>query len=487
MSRLKDILYGVGIEQVVGSTGVDVRGIEFESRQIGLNDIFVAIKGRVFDGHHFIKQACDQGAIAIICEILPDIIINGITYVQVTDTTAALAYLGDNFYHQPSKELILIGVTGTNGKTTVATLLHELFSDLGFLSGLLSTVKNKICDQVLPATHTTPDALTIHRTLRNMVDKGVTHCFMEVSSHGIDQNRTLALDFDGGIFTNLTHDHLDYHKNFRTYRDVKKRFFDQLKSKAFALTNQDDKNGSFMLQNSKARTFTYAQKSLADFKVQILEQQISGQLLKIGNHEVWVKLIGGFNAYNILAIYACADLLEVDSMTVLQKISNLNSVSGRFEYYVASNGVTAIVDYAHTPDALENVLSTITDLRTGNETLTTVLGCGGDRDITKRPKMAAVATHWSNKVIFTSDNPRSESPEVIIGHMEAGVPSAEFKKFVSIIDRRQAIKTAVQMTRAGDLILIAGKGHENYQEIAGVRHNFDDFKIVCEYLNDQTK
>jgi len=309
---------------------------------------------------------------------------------------------------------------------------------------------------------------------------------MEVSSHGIDQNRTLGLAFDGGIFTNLTHDHLDYHNDFKTYRNVKKRFFDQLSPKAFALTNQDDKNGAFMLQNTKARTFTYAHKSLADFKVQTLEQQISGQLLKIGEKEVWVKLIGGFNAYNLLAIYACAELLKMDTMLVLQQISTLNSVSGRFEYFVAANGVTAIVDYAHTPDALDNVLSTIADLRTGNEILTTVVGCGGDRDTTKRPKMAAVATHWSNKVIFTSDNPRSESPEAIIAQMEAGVPPAEFKKFVSIVDRKQAIKTAVQIAQPGDMILIAGKGHETYQEIAGVRHDFDDYKIVCEFLNDQT-
>ena len=486
MSMLKDILYRVSIDQVVGSTVVDVRGLEFDSRRVGLNDVFVAIEGAVFDGHDYIKQACEQGAIAIICQRLPELIINGITYVQVADTTAALAFMADNFYEQPSQSLVLVGVTGTNGKTTVATLLYELFSSLGVTSGLLSTVENRIGKQVLPATHTTGDSLMINRMLRNMVDQGVTHCFMEVSSHGIDQNRTLGLTFDGGIFTNLTHDHLDYHKDFKTYRNVKKRFFDQLSPKAFALTNQDDKNGAFMLQNTKARTFTYAQKSLADFKVQTLEQQISGQLLKIGGQEVWVKLIGGFNAYNLLAIYACAELLEMDAMAALQQISTLNSVSGRFEYFVAANGVTAIVDYAHTPDALENVLSTIDDLRTGNEILTTVVGCGGDRDAAKRPKMAAVATHWSNKVIFTSDNPRSESPEAIIAQMEAGVPPAEFKKFVSIVDRKQAIKTAVQMAQPGDMILIAGKGHENYQEIAGVRHDFDDYKIVCEFLNDQT-
>ena len=486
MILLKDILYRVAIEQVVGSTAVAVRNVAFDSRRVALNDVFVAIKGTLSDGHHFIKQACDQGAIAIICEQLPEMIINGITYVQVRDTSEALAYIADNYYEQPAKDLVLVGVTGTNGKTTVATLLHQLFTKMGYATGLLSTVENKIGHEIIPSTHTTPDSLTINRFLRKMVDAGLTHCFMEVSSHGIDQNRTLALDFDGGIFTNLTHDHLDYHKDFKTYRDVKKRFFDGLKPQAFALTNQDDKNGGFMLQNTKARVQTYAQKSLADFKVQVLEQQISGQLLKIDGHEVWVKLIGGFNAYNLLAIYACATLLEADPISVLQQISTLESVSGRFQYYVAPNGVTAIVDYAHTPDALENVLGTIAGIRTGNETLITVVGCGGDRDKTKRPKMASVATHWSNKVIFTSDNPRSEPAEEIIAQMEAGVPAHEFKKFVSIADRRQAIKTAVQMAESGDLILIAGKGHETYQEISGVRHDFDDYKIASEFLNDQT-
>ena len=486
MILLKDILYRVGIEQVVGSTAVAVRGVEFDSRRVALNDVFVAIKGALVDGHQFIKQACYQGAIAIICEKFPEMIINGITYVQVRDASAALAYIADNFYEQPAKDLVLVGVTGTNGKTTVATMLHQLFTKMGYAAGLLSTVENKIGHEIIPSTHTTPDSLTINRLLRQMVDAGLTHCFMEVSSHGIDQNRTLGLDFDGGIFTNLTHDHLDYHKDFKTYRDVKKRFFDGLKSQAFALTNQDDKNGGFMLQNTKARVQTYAQKSLADFKVQVLEQQISGQLLKIDGQEVWVKLIGGFNAYNLLAIYACGILLEVDPISVLQQISTLESVSGRFQYYVAPNGVTVIVDYAHTPDALENVLGTIAGIRTGNETLITVVGCGGDRDKTKRPKMAAVATHWSNKVIFTSDNPRSESAEEIISQMESGVPAHDYKKFVSITDRRQAIKTAVQMAASGDLILIAGKGHETYQEISGVRHDFDDYKIASEFLNDQT-
>lgn len=486
MTLLKDILYRVGLEQVVGSTAVGVRGVEFNSRHVALNDVFVAIKGSLVDGHQFIKQACDQGAVAIVCEQLPDLIVNGITYVKVRDTSEALAYIADNYYQQPSRELILVGVTGTNGKTTVATLLHQLYTKMGYGAGLLSTVENKIGSTIMPATHTTPDSLTINKLLRAMVDAGLTHCFMEVSSHGIDQNRTLGLDFDGGVFTNLTHDHLDYHKDFKTYRNVKKRFFDGLNPQAFALTNQDDKNGSYMLQNTKARVQTYAQKSLADFKVQVLEQQISGQLLKINGQEVWVKLIGGFNAYNLLAIYACAELLGADPMNILQQISTLESVSGRFQYYVAPNGVTAIVDYAHTPDALENVLGTIAGLRTGNETLITVVGCGGDRDRTKRPKMAAVATHWSNKVIFTSDNPRSESPEEIIAQMEAGVPAHEFKKFVSITDRRQAIKTAVQMAKPGDLILIAGKGHETYQEIAEVRHDFDDYKTATEFLNDLT-
>jgi UDP-N-acetylmuramoyl-L-alanyl-D-glutamate--2,6-diaminopimelate ligase len=482
MKVLKDILYRVPIQGVVGSTGITVAQIAFDSRQIGLNDAFVALRGTIVDGHNFIKQACDQGAIAIICEELPQNIINGITYVTVADASEALAYMADNFYEHPSSELTLVGVTGTNGKTTVATLLYDLFMALGHRAGLLSTVVNRIGVAAFPATHTTADPLTINNYLRQMVDQGVTHCFMEVSSHGIDQNRTLGLAFSGGIFTNLSHDHLDYHKDFKTYRDVKKRLFDQLPRTAFALVNQDDKNGSVMLQNTKATKVTYAQKSLADYKVSILERQLSGQLIKINQQEVWVKLIGGFNAYNVLAIYACADLLGQPQLESLKALSTLESVSGRFQYIISSSGVTAIVDYAHTPDALDNVLSTIDGLRSGNESLITVVGCGGDRDPDKRPKMAAIATQWSSKVVFTNDNPRGEDPQAILQAMVAGVPAQDFKKYVVIADRAQAIKAAVQMAAPNDIILIAGKGHETYQEIRGQRFDFNDLQIVTDLL-----
>lgn len=484
MKLLKDLLYRVPIQGVVGATGITVAEICFDSRKVDLNDVFVAVRGTMVDGHHYIKQACDQGAIAIICEELPQHIINGITYVTVTDATQAMAYMADNFYDHPSAALTLVGVTGTNGKTTVATLLYDLFTKLGHQTGLLSTVVNRIGAIERPATHTTPDSLTINKLLRTMLDHDVTHCFMEASSHGIDQNRTLGLTFAGGIFTNLSHDHLDYHHDFKSYRDVKKRLFDQLPQSAFALVNLDDKNGAVMLQNTKASKVTYAQKSLADYKVNVLERQLSGQLIKINQQEVWVKLIGAFNAYNLLAIYACADLLKQPGRETLRVLSTLESVSGRFQYFISSTGVTAIVDYAHTPDALDNVLSTINDLRTGNESLITVVGCGGDRDPEKRPKMGAIAASWSSKVIFTNDNPRNEDPQLILQAIEAGVAAQDFKKYVVIADRAQAIKTAVQMAAPKDIILIAGKGHETYQEIKGQRFDFNDLEIVTDLLTN---
>ena len=487
MILLKDILYKVTLEKVVGNTSVAITNIEFDSRKVALNDVFVAIKGTLSDGHDFIKMASEKGAIAIVCETLPEIIINGITYVQVKDSQQALAFMAANFYENPSENLKLVGVTGTNGKTTISTLLYELFKNAGFETGLLSTVNIKVGDTTYPATHTTPDSLTINKYLREMVDAGVEYCFMEVSSHGIHQKRTEALHFAGGIFTNLSHDHLDYHKDFKEYRDVKKSFFDALPKSAFALTNVDDKNGPVMLQNTLAKKYTYALKSMADYKAQILENQFTGLLLKINTHELWVKLIGNFNAYNLLAIYGASDLLGLETMEALQLMSTLESVDGRFQYAVSSKNITAIVDYAHTPDALKNVFETINSIRTGNEELITVVGCGGNRDAEKRPKMGNIAATLSTKVIFTSDNPRNEDPELIIEAIEKGVSPTHYKKTLSITDRRQAIKTACQMANEGDIVLIAGKGHETYQEIKGERFDFDDFKIVNQMLTDLHK
>lgn len=487
MMQLKDILYKVVLNSVVGSTSVSVNNIDFDSRNISLNDVFVAIPGTVADGHDYIDKALKQGAIAIICEKLPIEFINGVTYVEVESSSQALAVMASNFYGNPSDNLKLVGITGTNGKTTIATLLYQLFKKAGYKVGLLSTVKILVDDKEFKATHTTPDSITINKYLKHMNDEGVEFCFMEVSSHGIHQNRTEGLQFEGGIFTNLSHDHLDYHETFAEYRDVKKSFFDSLSSKAFALVNIDDKNGLIMLQNTKAKKYTYALKSYADYKANILENQFSGLLLKIDDNEVWTQLIGNFNAYNLLAIYATADLLGLEKVEILRLISELESVSGRFQYIISDEKITAIVDYAHTPDALKNVLETINSIRTKNEELITVVGCGGDRDKTKRPKMAHIASALSTKVILTSDNPRSEAPETIIEDMEQGVEPQNFKKTMSIVDRKQAIKTACQLAQPNDIILIAGKGHETYQEIKGERFDFDDFKIVQEFLKQLQK
>ena len=482
MITLKDILYKVSLEKVVGNTAVAFRELQFDSRKVGLDDVFIAIKGTQSDGHQFIKKAIDQGALAVVCQQIPKEIINGITYLQVQDTQQALAIMASHFYGNPSAELQLVGVTGTNGKTTIATLLYTLFTSAGYNVGLLSTIKVIIGATEHAATHTTPDSLAINKYLRQMVDAGVAYCFMEVSSHGIDQKRTEGLHFAGGIFTNLSHDHLDYHTSFKQYRDVKKTFFDGLPKTAFALTNADDKNGPVMLQNTKARKYTYALKTIADYKAQILENQLQGLLLKINNQELWVKLIGNFNAYNLLAIYATAEQLGLEELEILQLLSTLESVDGRFQYIVSEGKITAIIDYAHTPDALKNVLETINTIRSGNEQLITVVGCGGDRDVEKRPKMGAIAAQLSTKVIFTSDNPRSENPDTIIQHIEAGVPPQHYKKTIAISDRKQAIKTACQMANEHDIILVAGKGHETYQEIQGVRSEFDDRKTISELL-----
>ncbi len=487
MVQLKDILYRTTLNSVVGNTSVMVNAIAFDSRKVNKNDVFVAINGTALDGHNYIEKAIDKGATAIVCEKLPINFVDKITYVEVDDATKALAFMASNYYQTPSENLKLIGVTGTNGKTTVATLLYQLFKKAGFKVGLLSTVRVMVDNKEYEATHTTPDSLTINRYLNEMNLEGVEYCFMEVSSHGIHQNRTVGLHFIGGIFTNLTHDHLDYHNTFSEYRDVKKSFFDKLPKQAFALVNIDDKNGLVMLQNTKARKFTYALKTYADYKAQILENQFGGLLLKINESEVWTRLIGSFNAYNVLAIYGTAELLGLEKVENLRIISELESVAGRFQYLISDENITAIVDYAHTPDALKNVLETINNIRTNNEELITVVGCGGDRDTTKRPKMGHIASALSTKVIFTSDNPRSEIPETIIEQIEKGVEPQNFKKTVSIVDRKQAIKTACQLAKSNDIILIAGKGHETYQEIKGQRFDFDDYKIVQEFLKQLQK
>ena len=476
------------MKAVAGDTGVTINTIHFDSRKVQLNDVFIAIRGTLSDGHDYIKNAENQGALAIVCEEMPENKINGVTYIEVENTKKALAFIASNFYDNPSENLKLVGVTGTNGKTTIATLLYELFRKAGYKTGLLSTVKVMVGETEYATERTTPDSITINSYLDKMTEAGVEFCFMEVSSHGIDQERTTGLKFRGGIFTNLSHDHLDYHKDFAEYRDVKKRFFDELPAHAFALTNADDKNGTVMLQNTKALKKTYALKNYADYKAQILENQLTGLLLKVNDQELWTKLIGNFNAYNVLAIYAAAQLLGLEELEALQIISELNSVSGRFQYIISEKEqITAIVDYAHTPDALQNVLETINTIRTKNEELITVVGCGGDRDKTKRPKMGHIASALSSKVIFTSDNPRTEDPEKIIEDVEAGVEPQNFNKTMSVTNRKQAIKTACVMASRKDIILIAGKGHETYQEVNGVKSDFDDLKIVTEFLKKLDK
>ena len=487
MIILKDILYRVSLEAVVGKTDVAIKDIHFDSRKVALNDVFVAISGTLSDGHNFIKMAVDKGALAVICEKMPEHKVNGVTYVQVKNSKEALAFMAANYYENPSENLKLIGVTGTNGKTTIASLLYQLFTKAGFKCGLLSTVQVLVGEEKFPATHTTPDSLTINKYLKMMNDAGVEFCFMEVSSHGIAQHRTTALKFEGGIFTNLSHEHLDYHNTFAQYRDVKKAFFDQLPAAAFAIVNADDKNGKVMLQNTRAKKYTYALKSVADYKAQILENDFGGLLLKVNGHDLWTKLIGNFNAYNILAIYAASELLGLKTIESLKYISELEAVSGRFQYIISEEKITAIVDYAHTPDALQNVLETINSIRTKNEELITVVGCGGDRDRSKRPKMGHIASALSTKVVFTSDNPRTEDPDKIIEEVEAGVEPQNYKKIMSITNRKQAIKTACQLAGKNDIILIAGKGHETYQEINGVRKDFDDLKIVTQYLKELKK
>jgi len=475
-------LHKVNVDSIQGNTEKLVNAIVFDSREVKQNNLFVAQKGLLFDGHQFIEKAIELGATVIVCEELPKNLIQNITYVQVEDSNSALAIIASNFYDNPSSKLKLIGITGTNGKTTIATLLYHLFQKSGYKTGLLSTVKILVDTLQYNATHTTPNSVLINKYLNEMVELGVDYCFMEVSSHGIQQKRTEGLQFAGGVFTNLTHDHLDYHKTFAAYRDVKKSFFDSLPKTAFALVNIDDKNGAVMLQNTIAKKQSYALKTIADFKVRILENQFSGLLLTINNNEVWIKLIGSFNAYNLAAVYGVASLLGLDSNEALIHISELESVSGRFQHFISESGITAIIDYAHTPDALKNVLETINNIRTGNEQVITVVGCGGNRDKAKRPVMGRLASQLSTQVIFTSDNPRNENPQTIIEEIEVGVAPENFKKTVSILDREQAIKTATKLANKGDIILIAGKGHETYQEVKGVRSHFDDYEKITQFL-----
>lgn len=480
MTVLSEILHNVKIEKLLGDAGTLINNVTFDSRIVSKSDLFVATRGTKTDGHSYIEQVSEKGATAIVCEDFPSKINNEIVYIKVKDSAEALGLIASNFYGNPSSKLKLVGVTGTNGKTTIASLLHRLFMNLGYRCGLMSTVRNYINDKVIPATHTTPDALQLNKLLSEMVSDGCDYCFMEVSSHSVAQHRISGLTFAGGIFTNITHDHLDYHKTFDEYIKAKKGFFDSLPAHAFALTNSDDKNGLVMLQNTAAEKKTYALKSFADFKCRIIESHMDGTMLKIDNAEVWIKLIGEFNAYNILAIYSTALLLKQKKEEILPLISNLRAVDGRFEYVNSEDGRTAIVDYAHTPDALVNVLNTINRLKTGYEQVITVVGAGGDRDKTKRPVMAKVAVEMSNKLILTSDNPRSERPEDILKDMEAGIELQHMRKVLTIIDRKEAIKTACMMANKGDIILVAGKGHENYQEINGVKYHFDDKEILGE-------
>lgn len=481
MKLLKDILYKVSLISTKGDMDIAVNKLGFDSRKVESGDLFVAMKGTQVDGHDFIDVVLEKGASCIVCESLPPTLRDSVTYVQVVDAAKALGMMAANFYNHPSTKLTLVAVTGTNGKTTMVTLLHQLFSELGYRVGLLSTVENRINETVLPATHTTPDALSINDMLTQMLEAGCTHCFMEASSHAIVQERTAGLQIAGAVFTNISHDHLDYHETFDAYIKAKKKLFDELPGSAFSLINADDKRGLVMLQNTKAKKYSYALRSPSDFKAKVLSNTLHGLELDINQQSVWFRLIGEFNAYNLLGVYGTAIILGEEEEEVLRQLSQLRGAQGRFEQ-VFYKEITAIVDYAHTPDALENVLKTIHKLRTGGEKLITVVGCGGNRDKTKRPIMAKVATQYSDKIILTSDNPRNEEPMDILRDMETGINPVDMRKTLTISERREAIKAACGMAEKGDIILIAGKGHETYQEIKGVKHPFDDREIVKEML-----
>jgi UDP-N-acetylmuramoyl-L-alanyl-D-glutamate--2,6-diaminopimelate ligase len=480
---LSDILYKVNIRSVAGSTALDVSDVQIDSRKVKKGSAFIAVKGVVADGHQFIDKAIENGASVVVCEEIPSMSKDDIVYVQVENSAAAASYMAINFYGRPADKLKLVGVTGTNGKTTIATLLYKLFTRLGYTCGLISTVENRVGNEMVPATHTTPDAISLNQLLRLMVEAGCSHVFMEISSHAVHQHRVTGLHYTGGIFSNITHDHLDYHKTFDEYIRVKKTFFDSLPSTAFAISNADDKRGMVMLQNTNAKKYYYSLKTITDFKGKILDNSLNGLLMMVNEVEVNFRLIGEFNAYNLLAVYGAAICLGEDKQEVLTEMSMLTGAEGRFDYIVSpKEKVIAIVDYAHTPDALLNVLATIKKLRKGFEQVITVVGCGGDRDKTKRPIMAEAACEHSDRVILTSDNPRTEDPVQIIKDMEAGLPAAYKRKYISITDRREAIKTAISLAKPEDVILVAGKGHEKYQEINGVKHHFDDKQVVKDFF-----
>ena len=481
MNTLQDILYKVSLRSVIGSLDLQIGDLQLDSRKVSAGSLFIAIKGVSADGHQYINSVIEKGAIAIVCEVLPASLNPAVVYVQVENSAIAAGFIAHNFYGQPSEKMKLVGVTGTNGKTTIATLLYKLFTVLGYQCGLLSTVQNHVGVDILPATHTTPDAISLNALLKQMADAGCSHVFMETSSHAIHQHRIAGLHYAGGIFSNITHDHLDYHKTFEEYIRVKKSFFDSLPSGAFAISNADDKRGAVMLQNTHASKYLYSLKTVAEFKGKILENNLTGLVMTVNDQEVHFRLIGEFNAYNLLAVYGASICLGEDKQEVLRCLSMLSGAEGRFDYIVSEKQkVIGIVDYAHTPDALVNVLETIQKLRKGHEQIITVVGCGGDRDKTKRPIMGATACEYSDRVIFTSDNPRSEQPEQILKEMEEGLNTAAKRKFLSIVDRREAIKTAVSLSKPEDIILIAGKGHEKYQDIKGIKYPFDDKEVLRE-------
>lgn len=483
--KVKEILVNCNLLEIVGNKDLDISSISFDSRKVENGTLFFAVRGTQVDGHNYIEKAIEKGALAIVCEELPANLNEAVTYIKVDNSAYVLGVSASNFFDNPSKRLKLTGVTGTNGKTTIATLLYRLFTDAGYVCGLLSTIENIVDHEVIPSTHTTPDPIELNALLKKMVDKGCEYAFMEVSSHSVDQDRIAGLNFAGGIFTNLTHDHLDYHKTMANYRNAKKKFFDNLPSNAFAITNLDDKNGAIMLQNTKAKRLSYALKHDADFKGVVLESHFDGMMLKVNGTELFTQLVGGFNASNLLAIYGAAIALGFDKDELLVEISKLKGANGRFDMVHCECGIVGIVDYAHTPDALENVLKTINDVRCHKETLITVVGCGGNRDTTKRPEMAAVAAKMSDKVILTSDNPRNEDPDEIIRQMKEGLDEEAKRHVLSITNRREAIRTAVALASKGDIILLAGKGHENYQEINGIKNHFDDKEELSEALKEK--
>ena len=483
MKLLSEILYKCELIEIEGSTDIAIDGITFDSRKVKDGDLFIAVHGLTSDGHDYIVQAIEKGAVAVVCEKFPAERSDVVSFIKVAQSRKAMARIAANFYDNPSERIKIIGITGTNGKTTIATLLHNLFNSLGYTTGLISTISNKIGDKENASAYTTPDVIALNALFAQMAEEGCSHCFMEVSSHAIHQERVADVKFSGGIFSNITHDHLDYHNTFHDYIIAKKAFFDHLPKESFALTNSDDKNSQVMLQNTAAKKYSYGLKNMADYRGKIVENLITGLVMQIEGRDVWCKLVGEFNASNLMAIYACCRLLEIESDEALTALSSLDPVEGRFDYFISTGQVMGIVDYAHTPDALENVLNTIKKLRKGTETLITVVGCGGNRDVVKRPLMASISASYSDKVILTSDNPRFEEPETIIEDMKKGLDPVSIKKAVSVVNRHEAIKVASALAKKGDIILVAGKGHEKYQDIKGIKLPFDDKKILKETLS----